>query len=183
MPPVDRVLKQMEAMLERIAAKGVDVTAERREWANLQRRRAQAADKPADNPEAGEAEYLEARMAKRRLFLRDPDLAAAQRILFVARHPYEPSHNYSDILDAQWRPGGGICVLEIPRREGRLDPAAGKVTTLVRCRRRCGARPDGELRCRADLLRLPRLAGRILPHPRGQRRRERVATAYGRTLP
>ncbi len=31
--PVDRVLKQMEAMLERIAAKGVDVTAERREWA------------------------------------------------------------------------------------------------------------------------------------------------------
>jgi len=129
-PAVDRVLKQMETMLERIAAKGVDVTAERREWATLQRRRAQAADKPADNLEVSEAEYLEARMAKRRLFLRDPDMLAAQRILFVARHPYEPSHNYSDILDAKWRPGGGICVLEIPQREGRLDPSAAKVTSL-----------------------------------------------------
>ncbi len=132
--PVDRVLKQMEALLDRIAAKGVDVTAERQEWAKLQRRRAQSAEKPAHKPEASEVEYLEARMAKRRLFLRDPDLSAVQRILFVARHPYEPSHNYSDILDAQWRPGGGICVLEIPRREGRLDPSAGRVTRLFDAR-------------------------------------------------
>ena len=116
--PVDRVLKQMGAMLERIAAKGVDVTAERREWANLQRRRVQSVEKAGDNREASEAEYLQARMAKRRLFLRDPDLVGLQRILFVARHPYEPSHNYSDILDAQWRPGGGICVLEIPQSKG-----------------------------------------------------------------
>ncbi|HOX59253.1 MAG TPA: hypothetical protein P5205_18715 [Candidatus Paceibacterota bacterium] len=128
--PVDRVLKQMEALLERIAAKGVDVTAERRAWTNLQRRIAQTARPPAGSTEAGDAEYLEARMAKRRLFLRDPDLLAVQRILFVARHPYEPSHNYSDILDAQWRPGGGVCVLEIPRHEGRFDPAAGKVRKL-----------------------------------------------------
>jgi hypothetical protein len=132
--PVDRVLKQMEAMLERLAAKGVDVTAERQEWASLKRRRAQAAEKPADNSDAGEAEYLEARMAKRKLFLREPDLLALQRILFVARHPYEPSHNYSDILDAKWRPGGGICVLEIPRREGRLDPSASSVTRLFDAR-------------------------------------------------
>ena len=48
----------------------------------------------------------------------------------MQRHPYEPSHNYSDILDAQWRPGGGVCVLEIPRRDGRLEPAEAKVTTL-----------------------------------------------------
>ena len=128
--PVERVLKQMETMPERIAAKGVDVTAERQEWGNMQRRRVQAAANPAADPDAAEAEYLEARMAKRRLFLRDPDLSAAERILFVARHPYEPSHNYSDILDARWRPGGGIGVLEIPRREGRLDPSSGQVTRL-----------------------------------------------------
>ena len=117
--PVDRVLKQMEAMLERIAAKGVDVTAERPSGRTCSARaQAGCRSNPPTIPEAGEAAYLEARMAKRRLFLRDPDLAAVQRILFVARHPYEPSHNYSDILDATWRPGGGICVLEIPRREG-----------------------------------------------------------------
>lgn len=133
-PPVDRVLRQMAAMLERLTAKGVDVAAERREWTRLTRRRAEGPKKPNAEEEASEAEYLEARLAKRRLFLRDPDLAALQRVLFVARHPYEPSHNYSDILDARWRPGGGICVLEIPRQGDRLDPSAGKVRKLFDAR-------------------------------------------------
>jgi hypothetical protein len=129
-PPVERVFKQTAAMLERMAAKGVDVRSERQELANLRQKRTQLAATAILDEEAQEAVYFEARLAKRRLFLRDPDLSAAQRVLFIARHPYEPSHNYSDILDAQWRPGGGVCVLEVPQREGRLDPCAGSVLRL-----------------------------------------------------
>lgn len=128
-PPVARVLKQAAAMLGRIAAKGVDVSAERQEFARLRERQAQLAATAPDD-DANEAAYLEARAAKRRLFLRDPDLSAIHRVLFVARHPYEPSHNYSDILDAQWRPGGGVCVLTIPRVGGRLEPSKAGVTRL-----------------------------------------------------
>ena len=129
-PPVTRVLKQLEAMLARLAAKGLDVSAERSELARLRQRQAQAAASEPLDVDAAEALYLEARHAKRRLFFRDPDLAPLERILFVARHPYEPSHNYSDILDARWRPGGGICLLEIPRRNGRLEPEAARLTKL-----------------------------------------------------
>ena len=129
-PPLLRVIKQIEPMLERMAAKGVDVSAERQELARLRRKQAELAQKAGQQPELSEAAYIEARLAKRQLFLRDPDLAPLQRILFVARHPYEPSHNYSDILDAQWRAGGGICRLEMPRGGGRLNPSAGRVTIL-----------------------------------------------------
>lgn len=125
--PVTRVLRQYEEMLARFSARGIDVSAERAELARLRRKQSNAGG--ADDA-AQEAAYLEARLAKRRLFLRDPELAPLSRILFVARHPYEPSHNYSDILDARWRPGGGVCVLDVPSRDGRLDPAAAKVTTL-----------------------------------------------------
>ena len=129
-PPVLRVIKQMEPMLERLAAKGVDVSQERKELAALSKGRADLAHNPAQEDDAVETAYLKARMMKRQLFLRDPDLSPLECILFVARHPYEPSHNYSDILDAQWRPGGGICKLEIPRAGGRLEPSADKVTKL-----------------------------------------------------
>ena len=76
----------------------------------------------------------QARLAKRRLFLRDPDLAPLQRILFVKRQAYEPSHNYSDIFDPQGGPGGGVCVLDIPREKGRLAPGQAKLTTLFDAR-------------------------------------------------
>ena len=132
--PTTRVLKQTEAMLDRIAAKGIDVSAEGTELANLRQRQSQLTSTPVQDEEASEAAYLEARTAKRRLFLRDPDLAALERVLFVARHPYEPSHNYSDILDAHWRPGGGVYVLEMPRREGRLDPSAARIRKLFEAR-------------------------------------------------
>ena len=135
--PVTRVLRQTSGLIERLAARGVDVRAERRELAAAERRRDQLLTGAGASTNGGavlspamEAAYLEARAAKRRLFLRDPDLAPLQRVLFVARHPYEPSHNYSDILDSQWRPGGGVCRLDLPWRDGRLDPAAGQVTTL-----------------------------------------------------
>jgi hypothetical protein len=126
---VGRVLRQLEAMLERFAAQGLDVDRERAEWTEL-RRRAQAREATPMTPEAQQELYFAARLAKRRLFLRAPDLAQAQRILFVKRHPYEPSHNYSVILDAQGGPGGGICVLEIPQVKGRLEPGQARLSTL-----------------------------------------------------
>ncbi len=129
-PPVVRVIKQMEGLIERLSAKGLDVSAERAEVAALRQQQQRPAAAASADEDAAEAAYLAARLAKRRLFLRDPALGPLQKILFVARHPYEPSHNYSDILDAQWRPGGGICTLEIPWRSGRLEPVAGKCSRL-----------------------------------------------------
>jgi len=119
--PTERALTQMEEMLARLADKAVDVSAGQRELAALRQRLA-AGD--------SEALYLDARLAKRQLLLSDPDLAPLQRILFVKRHPYLSSHNYSDVLDAQYRPGGGVCVLDIPRRGGLLVPADARLATL-----------------------------------------------------
>lgn len=121
--PLARTLTQFEEMIVRLAAKGLDVSTERSELAGLRA-------KPAAPGAAEEALDLEARLAKRRLMFRDPDLAGLARILFVKRHPYHSSHNYSDILDSQFKPGGGVCVLEIPRRQGRLEPGAARLATL-----------------------------------------------------
>jgi len=126
--PLARVLGQMAAMVDRFAARGLDVSKERAELAALRDRAAALGSAAA--PDAQEAAFYEARLAKRRLFFRDPDLAPLERILFVKRHPYEPSHNYSVILDAPYRPGGGVCVLEVPRRGGRLEPGQAKVVPL-----------------------------------------------------
>ena len=128
--PVDRVLVQMEELIGRMQGKGVDVAAARLRLAELQARRAALAA-TRENDAIGEKQlYLEARQAKRELMFRDPNLAPLERILFVKRHPYRPSHNYSDILDSQFRPGGGVCVLEIPRHDGRLDPQQARLQTL-----------------------------------------------------
>lgn len=133
--PLERVLVQMDEMLERLAAKGVDTAAERTALVELRQR--QAALAAADTADDGQTEgtaaqalYLDARLAKRRLMFRDPDLAPLQKILFVKRHPYLASHNYSDVLDSQFRPGGGVCVLDIPRSGDRLEPADAQLSTL-----------------------------------------------------
>ncbi|MGQ9589778.1 MAG: HzsA-related protein [Planctomycetota bacterium] len=123
---VERTLAQFEDMLARFEARGLDVAFERAELGDL-RDRAEATRGTAARREL----FYQARLAKRRLFLRDPDLAGAERILFARRHPYEPSHNYSVILDAAGGVGGGVAVLEIPRAPGgRLDPARATVRVL-----------------------------------------------------
>ncbi len=127
--PAIRVRHQIEAMVERFAAQGLDVSKERLELARLRRRERVLKDLPKTAKER-QTHFFELRMAKRRLFFRSPDLAPLQRVLFVKRHPFEPSHNYSVIFDATGGPGGGVCVLEIPRRDGALDPDRATVTTL-----------------------------------------------------
>ncbi|MDD4872477.1 MAG: discoidin domain-containing protein [Kiritimatiellae bacterium] len=127
--PMARTLLQMEEMIGRIEEKGIKLTAEKEQLAQLYEKQ-NALERDANKDKAAEeALYLEARHAKRQLMFRDPDLAPLQKILFVKRHPYLSSHNYSDILDSQFKPGGGICVLEIPKSDGRLDPGNAKLAT------------------------------------------------------
>ncbi|MCH5373886.1 MAG: discoidin domain-containing protein, partial [Planctomycetes bacterium] len=125
----DRVLAQMDEMAERLSARGLDVAAERRQVADLRRRYDDLAGGDSGS-DAADALYLQARIAKRQLMFRDPDLAPLRRILFVKRHPYLASHNYSDILDSQFRSGGGVCTLDIPYRGGRLVPADAQLVML-----------------------------------------------------
>jgi hypothetical protein len=131
--PLARVLGQMEEMLARFSAQGLDVAAERAQWSELQERHRVWQAAPPDPATEWEV-FFRARVAKRRLMLRDPELAALERLLFVKRHPYLPSHNYSDIFDAQGPPGGSVCLLEIPRQGGRLAPGAARVVPLFDAR-------------------------------------------------
>jgi len=121
--PLERVLVLLDEMIERQAQKGLDVVQERAEAEGLRRR-------AAEEPES-EAIYLAARRAKRQLFFRDPDLAPLQRILFAKRHPFLESHNYSEHLDGILEPGGGVCVLHIPRdQENRLRPERARIERI-----------------------------------------------------
>jgi hypothetical protein len=123
--PLERILVQFGEMIDRLAPLGLDLDRERAELVALRRQ----ADDPA--LAASDALFVAARQAKRRLFFRDPRLAPLERVLFAKRHPLQPSHNYSDHLDSLFVPGGGLCVLHIPRdAEGRLDPARGEVEQL-----------------------------------------------------
>ena len=123
MAPTERALAQFQEMADRLARLGLDVTGETRELAALRARWAAEGDT--------EPLYLAARAAKRRLFLRDPRLAPLESVLFAKRHPFKPSHNYSEHLDSIFAPGGGIFVLRVPRDDdGRLDPAHARATRI-----------------------------------------------------
>lgn len=122
--PVRRTLHQMEAMIDRFAARGIEVGREREELARLRQR------EQGVSAVTRAALAFDVRLAKRRLFLREPELAALDRVLFVKRHPYHPSHNYSDIFDPEGAPGGSICVLNVPRGGDRLEPGKASVSTL-----------------------------------------------------
>ncbi len=125
-----RVLGQMDELIVRLGERGLDTRPERAELEDLQRRAAS----PATHAEALVALRFEARLAKRRLFLRDPDLAALEKILFVKRQAFEPTHNYSDLFDPQGAPGGGVCLLKIPSENGRIEPGRAQLTPLFDAR-------------------------------------------------
>ncbi len=126
---VERVLRQMEAMAARFSEQGLDVDRARAELALLRARMKGLKGIRSDAADRDEL-FFQARLAKRRLFLRAPELAGLQRILFVKRQAFAPSHNYSVILDATGAAGGGICVLNIPWRQGSLEPSQARLTTL-----------------------------------------------------
>ncbi|HUT25486.1 MAG TPA: discoidin domain-containing protein, partial [Sumerlaeia bacterium] len=128
--PLERALTLMDEMIERFAAKGIDVAEERRQLAAFRETQDRLMALPAPDPAAERRAFYEARLAKRRLFFRDPDLDPMEKILFVKRHAFQPSHNYSVLLDAPFRPGGAVAVLEVPRRDGRFEPSEAKVATL-----------------------------------------------------
>ena len=123
--PTVRVLKQYSDMVDRFAARRLTVKDERARLADMQGRLGAAKDANA----AGEL-FFEARAAKRQLMFRDMDLSPLTKILFVKRQPFMPSHNYSVILDAAGGPGGAVCILNIPRKDGRLSPEDAKLDSL-----------------------------------------------------
>ena len=128
--PLERTLALMDDMVRRLAAKGLDLRPERDELAAMGKRHEALMSAPRPDRAAERQTLLDARLAKRRLVFRDPDLTPLERILFVKRHAYEPSHNYSVMLDSPWRPGGGVYRLDVPRRNGRLEVGEARLTEL-----------------------------------------------------
>jgi hypothetical protein len=127
--PLERTLALFEEMVERFAAKGMNVSAERTQLARF-RKQQQDLLAGAPDTETERAAFFEARRAKRNLFFREDDLEPLRRVLFVKRQAFEPSHNYSVLLDSRWRGGGAVCTLDIPRRDGRLHPDEAALTEL-----------------------------------------------------
>lgn len=127
--PLQRPLEQMEEMLQRYAAEGIDVAEEQKQHAELRRRQSELLEAAPDLSAEREALY-EARASKRRLFFRQPKLKPVENILFVKRQAFRPSHNYSVLLDGRWAPGGSICLLKTPTVDGRLEPTQAKVVRL-----------------------------------------------------
>ena len=122
-------LEQLAGLVARLEAQGVSAAAERAELTRLQ---SDQSARLAVSPDAQTERqaFLAARTTKRRAFMRLPEMTAAQRILCVRRHPFAPSHNYSDLLDNTGAPGGSLEVVEIPRIGGRLDPEAAATRRL-----------------------------------------------------
>jgi len=128
--PLQPTLALLEAMIDRLAAKGLDVAVEREQLAGFSERQATLLSTETPDPAAERKTLFEARLAKRQLFLREPDLDLIEDVLFVKRHAFEPSHNYSVILDSRFRPGGGVYTIHVPRREGRFRPEEATLNRL-----------------------------------------------------
>jgi len=134
--PVGRALMLLESMTDR--AKTTDCityTVQRmialKALEELKQRHQQLADEPFYAKSVRNL-FREVRQAKRTLFFADPEMGDIARVLFEKRHPLHPSHNYSDVYDSQWREGGGIYVLDIPRENGVFLPEKANLTELFR---------------------------------------------------
>jgi len=130
--PLERTLALMKGMVERFEALGRDVSVEQQQLAAFRQRQTELRAATERDWGAERRAFFEARLAKRRLFLREPDLEPVERLLFIKRFPFHPSHNYSVLLDSRFRGGGSVCVLDIPRADGRLEPAKATITTLFK---------------------------------------------------
>ncbi len=128
--PLDHTLAQMEDLIARLEKQGVNVDAERALVAEFHNRQRQLLAASAPDLSAERAAFYEARLAKRNLFLRAPDLEPMQDLLFIKRFPFEPSHNYSDYFDSAFKAGGGVCLLHIPKQGDRFVPETAQVKEL-----------------------------------------------------
>lgn len=128
--PLDHTLAQMEDMIARLQKQGVNVDAEHAAVAEFRARQQQLLAADAPNRGAERDAFYEMRLAKRNLFLRAPDLEPMQNLLFIKRFPFEPSHNYSDYFDSAFKPGGGVCLLHLPKDGDRFTPDDAKVKEL-----------------------------------------------------
>ena len=127
---LERTLCLMEGLANRLAAKGLDVRQERHQIETFRKRQEQLLALVEPDLAVERQAFVDARLAKRRLFMREPDLAPLSSLLFVKRRPFEPSHNYSDYFDARFRPGGGVYLLTIPQQGDRLAPDRATETRL-----------------------------------------------------
>ena len=129
--PLHRTLTLMEELLERLDKKGLNVEKERGEFDTHRKRHDQLVNAPREGVSGERQAFFDARVAKRRLLFRERDLAQLENVLFVKRHAFEPSHIYTDYTDAPFRPGGAVCVLDVPRdNTGRFEPGRATVTRL-----------------------------------------------------
>ncbi len=128
--PLQRTLQLAREMAERLAKKGLDVSQELASLKTFQDQH-HTFVAGADVGCAQERDLLfKAHQLKRGLFFRDPDLALLQDILFIKRNAFQPSHIYTDYTDAPFRPGGAVCVLNIPKDNGCFEPEQAKITEL-----------------------------------------------------
>jgi len=147
--PLGRTLTLMDEMIERFARLGRDVHAERNQLARLRKRHDELLAAKVPDLAAERQAFFEARVAKRRLFFREPELAPVERVLFVKRQAFEPSHNYSVLLDSRWRGGGAVCMLDIPRDGDRFVPEKAKLTRLYDAGKGIARNPMANFDCSA----------------------------------
>ena len=93
--------------------------------------------------------------AKRRLFFREPDLEPLKSLLFVKRHAFEPSHNYSVILDSHAGAPAGASAASIFRKaDGRFVPEEATCTKLFESADGIARNPMADFDVNQYLLRL-----------------------------
>jgi hypothetical protein len=126
--PLGHCLHQTAALLDRLEKKHVPLEEIRNSLAALKEQHTAILARP-EQPRDRDR-FLEARLLQRRAFFRDPDLYPLEHLLFVKRQQFLPSHNYSVILDAPFRPGGAVCRLKIPRENGAFQPEKAELIPL-----------------------------------------------------
>ncbi len=102
-----------------------------REYRNLQSNSAASSTRPPTDTLAERDLFLRLRELKREFFLTNPELEPASRLLANKRRPFWPSHNYSDLFDSSWNPGGAVVEINIPFENGRLAPEHVRVKELI----------------------------------------------------
>lgn len=83
------------------------------------------------DPTAERELFWKIRLLKRKMFLSNEELSPVEHLLVNKRHPFHPSHNYSDLFDSAWRPGGAVARIEIPRENGRLAPEKAATEEII----------------------------------------------------